>query len=225
MSRPDTALPIEDYALIGNTRTAALVGRNGSIDWFCAPRFDSSACFAALLGTSDNGRWLLAPAHRARRVRRRYRDGTLVLETDFESSDGLVRVIDAMPLWDGRTDVVRIVEGLRGRVAMRMELVVRFGYGATVPRAASRRWRADRHGGCGIAGAARRRPRPRSRLPHRRGFFDRPRTAHVLRAHTSPVPRAAAPADRSRRGRRRHAERGASAAATPGAGRRRSSGP
>jgi GH15 family glucan-1,4-alpha-glucosidase len=131
--RPDAPLPIEHYALIGNTRTAALVGRNGSIDWFCAPRFDSNACFAALLGTSDHGRWLLAPAHHSRRVRRRYRDGTLVLETDFETSEGIVRVVDAMPLWSGRTDLVRVVEGLRGRVAMRMELVIRFGYGAIVP--------------------------------------------------------------------------------------------
>jgi len=124
---------IEDYALIGNNRTAALVGRNGSIDWFCAPRFDAPACFAALLGTSDHGRWLLAPRGAVRRVERRYRDQTLVLETDFHTPGGAVRIVDCMPAWDERTDVVRIVEGLRGRVSMRMELVIRGGYGAIVP--------------------------------------------------------------------------------------------
>src|ERR1700758_5600366 len=101
MRRPDGPLAIEDYALIGNTRTAALVGRNGSIDWFCPPRFDSRACFTALLGTPEHGRWLLAPAHRARRVRRRYRERTLVLETDFDLGGSSVRVIDAMGLWPG----------------------------------------------------------------------------------------------------------------------------
>ena len=126
-------LPIQDYALIGDCHTAALVGRDGSIDWLCLPRFDSGACFAALLGSPDHGRWLLAPAAEVRAVRRRYRDGTLILETDFDTDDGTVRVIDCMPLSDERWDVVRIVEGLRGRVHMRMELVIRFDYGAIVP--------------------------------------------------------------------------------------------
>jgi GH15 family glucan-1,4-alpha-glucosidase len=125
--------PIEGYALIGNTRTAALVGRDGSIDWLCAPRFDSRACFAALLGTREHGRWLLAPATKARTVRRSYRSDTLVLETEFETGDGTVRLIDCMPLWPDRTDVVRVVEGVRGRVPMRMELVIRCGYGVVVP--------------------------------------------------------------------------------------------
>jgi GH15 family glucan-1,4-alpha-glucosidase len=124
---------IEDYALIGNQRTAALVGRDGSIDWLCVPRFDSPGCFAALLGTPANGRWLLCPRGHVSRTRRRYRDQTLVLETDFETPEGAVRIIDCMPLWPERTDVVRIVEGLRGRVAMRMELVIRCGYGLVVP--------------------------------------------------------------------------------------------
>ncbi len=124
---------IEDYAMIGNNRTAALVGRNGSIDWLCAPRFDAPACFAALVGTSDHGRWLLAPRGTVRRVQRRYRDQTLVLETDFHTASGTVRVVDCMPPWEDRTDIVRIVEGLRGRVSMRMELVIRGGYGAIVP--------------------------------------------------------------------------------------------
>ena len=126
-------LPIEDYALIGDCHTAALVGRNGSIDWLCLPRFDSGACFAALLGETDHGRWLIAPAAQALEVRRIYRDGTLILETEFETNEGAVRIIDCMPLSNGRCDVLRIVEGLRGRVAMRTELVIRFDYGSIVP--------------------------------------------------------------------------------------------
>ena len=127
------ALPIEDYALIGDCHTAALVGRDGSIDWLCLPRFDGEACFAALLGGPAHGRWLIAPSRGLRGVERRYRDGTQVLETDFETDDGAVRIIDFMPLSGDRSDVVRIVEGLRGRVALRMELVIRFDYGSVVP--------------------------------------------------------------------------------------------
>src|SRR4029450_4061315 len=126
-------LPIEDYALIGNLRTAALVGRDGSIDWLCVPRFDDAACFCALLGTPEHGRWLLAPTGTVRRTTRRYRDNSLILETEFETATGAVRVIDFMPIWGDRTDVVRIVEGVRGRVPMRMELVLRFGYGSVIP--------------------------------------------------------------------------------------------
>jgi GH15 family glucan-1,4-alpha-glucosidase len=126
-------LPIEDYALIGDCHAAALVGRDGSIDWLCLPRFDSGACFAALLGEPAHGRWLIAPAAEARSIRRQYRDGTLILETEFETSEGAVRIIDCMPLSNERWDVVRIVEGLRGRVAMRMELIIRFDYGSIVP--------------------------------------------------------------------------------------------
>jgi len=126
-------LPIEDYALIGNLHTAALVGCDGSIDWLCVPRFDGDACFCALLGTPEHGRWLLAPARRVRRTTRRYRDSTLILETEFETATGSVRVVDFMPMLPGRMDVVRIVEGLRGRVPMRMELVLRFGYGSVIP--------------------------------------------------------------------------------------------
>ena len=126
-------LSIEDYALIGNTRTAALVGRDGSIDWLCLPRFDSAACFAALLGDSSHGRWLLAPDEPVRGVRRAYRKGTLVLETEFETEQGKVCIIDCMPHWDDRGEVVRLVEGLQGYVEMRLELVIRFGYGAVIP--------------------------------------------------------------------------------------------
>jgi GH15 family glucan-1,4-alpha-glucosidase len=140
------AAPIEDYALIGDTRTAALVGRDGSIDWMCVPRFDSAACFAALLGDPRHGRWQIAPSVEVRRVERRYRPGTLVLETDFETASGSVRVTDGMPLPDGRTEVARVVEGLDGRVAMTMELVIRFDYGRVVP------W--VRHVGDGISAVA-----------------------------------------------------------------------
>lgn len=126
-------LPIEDYALIGDCHTAALVGRDGSIDWLCFPRFDSGACFAALLGGPGHGRWLIAPAAEVYGVRRKYRDGTLILETEFETNEGTVRVIDCMPLSDERWDVLRIVEGLSGRVSMRMELIIRFDYGSIVP--------------------------------------------------------------------------------------------
>jgi len=127
------SLPIEDYALIGDCHAAALVGRDGSIDWLCLPRFDSGACFAALLGDPRHGRWLIAPAAKVLSTRRRYREGTLILETEFETAEGAVRIIDCMPLSDERWDVLRIVEGLRGRVAMRMELIVRFDYGSIVP--------------------------------------------------------------------------------------------
>lgn len=126
-------LPIEDYALIGDCDTAALVGRDGSIDWLCLPRFDSGACFAALLGGPGHGRWLIAPAAEVHGVRRKYRDGTLILETEFETNEGAVRIIDCMPLSNERWDVLRIVEGLSGRVAMRMELIIRFDYGSIVP--------------------------------------------------------------------------------------------
>lgn len=126
-------LPIEDYALIGDCHAAALVGRDGSIDWLCFPRFDSGACFAALLGDPRNGRWLLAPAEQVIDTRRAYRDGTLILETDFETHEGKVRIIDCMPLSDERWDVLRIVEGLSGNVTMRMELIMRFDYGHIVP--------------------------------------------------------------------------------------------
>jgi GH15 family glucan-1,4-alpha-glucosidase len=125
-------LRIEDYALIGDCKTAALVGRDGSIDWLCWPRFDSAACFAALLGKADNGRWLIAPKHSPLGVRRRYRPGTLVLETEFQTETGCAAIVDFMPPADG-ADLVRIVIGRSGRVVFQTELVVRFNYGATVP--------------------------------------------------------------------------------------------
>jgi GH15 family glucan-1,4-alpha-glucosidase len=124
---------IEDYGVIADTQTAALVGRDGSIDWLCLPRFDSGACFAALLGDQGNGHWRIAPAGGVRRVRRRYQGDTLVLETTFETEDGEVRVVDFMVPRLADPDVVRVVEGVRGRVPMRMELRIRFDYGRLTP--------------------------------------------------------------------------------------------
>jgi GH15 family glucan-1,4-alpha-glucosidase len=127
------ALRIEDYAMVGDTESAALVGKNGSIDWCCAPRFDSPALFAALLGTEANGHWQLAPVGEVRRVERRYRQGTAVLETDFETDDGMVRLVDCMPPRDEHLTFVRAVEGVRGRVAMQMRFAPRFDYGRLIP--------------------------------------------------------------------------------------------
>jgi GH15 family glucan-1,4-alpha-glucosidase len=124
---------IEDYGLIGDLQTAALVGRDGSIDWLCLPRFDSPACFAALLGDDTAGRWLLAPAAGGECTRRRYRDDTLVLESEWETADGTVRVVDLMPPRGEAPDVVRVVEGVSGRVPMATDLVLRFDYGHVTP--------------------------------------------------------------------------------------------
>jgi GH15 family glucan-1,4-alpha-glucosidase len=126
-------LAIEDYAIIGDCETAALVGRDGSIDWLCWPRFDSDACFAALLGTPEHGRWLIAPEDGTARITRRYRRNTLVLETRFESAEGVATLVDFMPGHQTGSSIMRLIIGERGRVAMRFELVIRFGYGATVP--------------------------------------------------------------------------------------------
>ncbi len=125
--------PLEDYALIGDCETAALVSRAGSIDWLCWPRFDSAACFAALLGTPEHGRWLMESADPAARLSRRYRPDTLILETRIETADGTATVIDFMPPRGSNSDVVRLVRGERGRVRMRTELRLRFDYGRTVP--------------------------------------------------------------------------------------------
>src|SRR5712691_8747114 len=124
---------IEDYALIGDLQTAALLSREGSIDWCCFPRFDSGACFAALLGATDYRRWLLAPASPIRSSTRRYRTDTLILESIFETDEGAVRAIDFMPPRDEVPDIVRIVEGLDGEVPMRSELVIRLDFGHIVP--------------------------------------------------------------------------------------------
>ena len=111
---------IEDYALLGDLQTAALVGRDGSIDWLCLPRFDSPACFAALLHDESAGHWRIAPASGGEATRRRYREGTLILETEWDTPEGRVRVVDCMPPRGEAADVVRVVEGLSGAVPMRM---------------------------------------------------------------------------------------------------------
>jgi GH15 family glucan-1,4-alpha-glucosidase len=136
---------IEDYALIGDCESAALVSRSGSIDWLCWPRFDSPACFSALLGDTSHGRWLIAPSGEPRRIQRSYRADTLILETMYETESGAARVVDFMPPRDDGADVIRLVIGERGRVPMRTELVIRFGYGAYVPwvtHTAENTWRA-----------------------------------------------------------------------------------
>ena len=125
---------IEDYGLVGDLRAAALVGRNGSVDWLCLPRFDSPSCFSALLGDERHGRWLVAPADEVLTTTRRYRPDTLILDTDFETADGAVRVTDFMPpRGEGPPRFMRIVEGLRGRVPMRLELALRPDYGSITP--------------------------------------------------------------------------------------------
>jgi GH15 family glucan-1,4-alpha-glucosidase len=124
---------IEDYALIGDTQTAALVARDGSIDWLCLPRFDSGACFSALLGDAQHGRWLLTPAGEVQSTERRYRPNTVILETQIGTNLGVVRLIDFMPPREATPHVIRIVEGVRGRVPMRMQLIIRWEYGSIVP--------------------------------------------------------------------------------------------
>ncbi|HVD71311.1 MAG TPA: trehalase-like domain-containing protein, partial [Actinomycetota bacterium] len=127
------ALAIEDYGIIGDLRTAALVGNDGSIDWLCVPRFDSAACFAALLGNEQNGTWRIAPAGKVIGTSRRYRPHSLVLETDFETAEGVARVTDCMPLTSTHPRVARVVEGIRGTVAMELFMSPRFDYGDTKP--------------------------------------------------------------------------------------------
>ena len=131
----DNTLRIEDYAMIGDTHTAALVGRNGSIDWLCLPRFDAPACFARLLGSEENGYWRIAPTQEVRQCSRRYRPGTLILETEFTTESGTVRIVDFMPTPNAgdRVELVRLVQGLQGAVSMRMDVAIRFDYGRIVP--------------------------------------------------------------------------------------------
>lgn len=126
-------LRIEDYALIGDCETAALVGDNGSIDWLCWPDFSSPACFAAFIGTKQNGRRLLAPRETCKKVTRRYRDHTLILETTFQTASGVLLLTDFMPVRETHSDIVRIVRCLDGTVTVQMELCVRFDYGRTIP--------------------------------------------------------------------------------------------
>jgi len=132
---------IEDYAFLSDTQTGALVSRDGCVDWLCFPRFDSGACFASLLGTRDNGHWRFWPKEKIDKTNRRYRGETLILETEIETKSGAVRLIDFMPPRGENPDLIRIVEGIRGEVAMQMELIIRFDYGRTIP------WVRTAHGG------------------------------------------------------------------------------
>src|SRR5213080_4212596 len=132
---------IEDYAFLSDTQTGALVSRDGCVDWLCFPRFDSGACFASLLGTRDNGHWRFWPKEKIDKTNRRYRGETLILETEIETKSGAVRLIDFMPPRGENPDLIRIVEGLRGKMSMQMELIIRFDYGQIVP------WVRKRHGG------------------------------------------------------------------------------
>src|ERR1700730_17963113 len=140
-TRKNTHAPIESYAVIGDCETAALVCLDGSIDWLCWPDFSSDACFARLLGTEENGRWLLAPAVEVEKTTRKYRDHTLILETTYETADFAVMLIDFMPIRGTNSDIVRMVKGIRGSAPMKMEMSLRFNYGSTVP------WVTRRHGG------------------------------------------------------------------------------
>jgi GH15 family glucan-1,4-alpha-glucosidase len=133
LDKGDVTLPIEDYGLIGDLHTAALVGRDCSIDWLCFPRFDSAACFSKLLGDDDDGFWRIAPKGAQSATHRHYRGNTLVLESEFVTKDGTVRVIDCMPIRQEHPEVIRQVEGVRGKVPMEMNLTIRFGYGQIVP--------------------------------------------------------------------------------------------
>src|SRR6202140_2714843 len=132
---------IEDYAFLSDTQTAALVSRDGCVDWLCLPRFHSGACFASLLGTRDNGHWRFWPKEKIEKTSRRYRGEALILETEIETKSGAVRLIDFMPPRGENPDIIRIVEGIRGEVTMQMELIIRFDYGRTVP------WVRTGHGG------------------------------------------------------------------------------
>ena len=136
-----THAPIESYAVIGDCETAALVCLDGSIDWLCWPDFSSDACFARLLGTEENGRWLLAPATEVEKTTRKYRDHTLILETTYETADFAVMLIDFMPIRGTNSDIVRIVKGIRGSAPMKMEMSLRFNYGShcALGHAAARR--------------------------------------------------------------------------------------
>src|SRR5579862_3663856 len=132
LAEPTTPKLIEDYAIIGNCETVALVSRTGSIDWLGMPRFDSAACFAALLGTPEHGRWLIEPTEKAK-VSRKYRDGTLILETRFKTAKGEMMLIDFMPTGTENSCIIRLAVGLSGAVKIRTDLVIRFDYGSTVP--------------------------------------------------------------------------------------------
>jgi GH15 family glucan-1,4-alpha-glucosidase len=172
---------IEDYAVIGNCETMALVGRDGSIDWLGLPRFDSAACMAALLGDLSHGRWLVGAAEDGARVTRRYRGDTLILETTIETAGGAACVIDFLARRDGVSDVFRLVRGTRGTVSMRTEIVVRFEYGSVIP------WLSRQEDGRRFA--RRRRRSTRLRLSTRWRLFGRTGARRSSPLANGPAPR------------------------------------
>lgn len=186
---PKNASRIEDYALNGDCHSAALVARDGSIDWLCLPRFDSGACFAALLGSPKHGRWMLAPSGQSHvtATRRAYRPGTLVQETEYETATGAVRLIDFMPPRSEAVDLVRIVEGLGGQVTMRMELAIRFDYGSVVPLGPPHRRGHPRHRRSGDHPFHDRCRAPRRELPNVRRLFGSSRRASAIHADLVPI--------------------------------------
>ena len=189
---------IEDYGMIGDLQTVALVSRHGCIDWLCVPRFDSGAIFASLLGEAENGHWTIQPEGEFRSPERRYRGDTLVLETELETATGRVRLIDFMPPRGEAPDVVRIVEGVQGTVDMRMELALRFDYGSVVPWVRNLDGHARGHGRPGRRLAADARRARGSQSPHLRGVHRRGGRPGPVRAHLVPV--AQGPARAGRRG-------------------------
>ena len=184
---------IEDYALLGDLQTAALVGRSGSVDWLPFPRFDSSSCFGALLGSSEHGRWLLAPRGQGRRPTAATATDTLILESEWQTDTGRVRVIDFMPPRETKPDIVRIVEGLEGTVQMRTELVIRFDYGSVIPwvrrRRLERRW--SRSAARTVSSCARRSTSNRTGMTHTAEFTVRAGERVPVRADVVPLARGA----------------------------------
>ena len=180
---------IEDYALIGDCQTAALVSRSGSIDWLCLPRFDSGACFAALLGGPEHGRWTLAPKGRVHRVTRAYRDGTLVLDTTFECDGGTAILTDFMPLRERVPHLVRIVRCTRGHVRMATQLVIRFDYGSIVPWVRRQGEGPGRDRRPRLAAHPERSPPARGELHDRRRVRSARRTGGGALGHVAPVAR------------------------------------
>jgi GH15 family glucan-1,4-alpha-glucosidase len=176
---------IEDYAFLSDTQTGALVSRDGCVDWLCFPRFDSPACFASLIGTGENGRWFFHPDEKVERTRRRYRGETLILETEIETKSGAVRLIDFMPPRGENPDIVRIIEGVRGEVSMRMELIIRFYYGQIVPWVRARKRNDGLEAIAGPDGVdfADTNRNARKRFDYRRGVYGGQRGSSAICAH------------------------------------------
>ncbi len=190
MGNPQDIPPrLEDYALIGDCATAALVSRDGSIDWLCWPRFDSDACFAALLDTPRAGRWRIAPAGPSPRITRRYRPGTLILETTYETDEGAAVLIDFMPMGGSGSSIVRVVRGLRGRLPVCFELALRFEYGAVISWVTRLRtgFGVRAIAGPSLVGTAQHGPAGRTGFHHRRGVRHRGGEGRILYSGLWPI--------------------------------------